>query len=116
MLIGKREKSLSNMAVSLREDVAQFTICCAFVFLLDKSLCLTFTLFYIVFWQHHENVRRMSSRVRMGTASAACGTVMVTMTVETTVMSSVVSSGAANILNALLVLKKALHRLPPVQF
>lgn len=40
---------------------------------------------------------------------------MVTMTVETTVTSSVVSSGAADMMNALLVLKKALHRLPPVQ-
>lgn len=36
----------------------------------------------------------MSSHVRMDTVSEACGTVMVTMTVVTTVMSSVVSNMA----------------------
>lgn len=103
------------MPVSLEEDVALFTIYHTFVFLQDKSLCLTFTSFYIVSRQRHENVRKMSSRVRTGIASAACGTAMVTMTVETTVTNSVVSSGAVDMMNALLVLKKALHRLPPVQ-
>ena len=51
----------------------------------------------------------------MADVSQAIGHVMVTMTVETTVTSSVVSSGAVDMMNALLVLKKALHRLPPVQ-
>lgn len=40
------------------------------------------------------SVRRTSSPARTATASGVCGTVMVTMTVGTTVMSSVVSGGS----------------------
>lgn len=40
------------------------------------------------------SVRRTSSPARTATASGVCGTVMVTMTVGTTVMSSVVSCGS----------------------
>lgn len=48
--------------------------------------------------QLHGSVRKMSSHVRMDTASGACGIVMVTMTVVTTAMSNVVSNVAIQIL------------------
>lgn len=94
-IIRGREISCPNIVVSLEDDVAQFVTFGVRKVKLLALLCLH--LISVVSLQLHGSVRKMSSHVRMDTASAACGTVMAITTVATIAMSSVVSRVALQI-------------------